>query len=61
MTSEDKVRRVYPSWYSLKLPSRGILGRWAIRDETSLNQGRGRSERGAWADAWRRIQAARKE
>ena len=57
MTSEDKVRRVYPDAYYESLFG-GIKDRG--NDDEWLST-RSLPPKSAWADAWRRIQAARKD
>ena len=59
MKSEEKVKKLHPDWYSFQSRTRSVFGKWRVRDQEGIGRGRGRSERAAWADAWRRIAAAR--
>ena len=60
MTSEEKVRHVYPDAFACSLSS-GRFTAWEIWcGDFGCIAGATYRESWAWADAWRRIQAERK-
>ena len=64
MTSQDKVRRVYPQAHiAPRQPSLpfSVMGGYSRRGYGALFLGSGKTAEEAWADAWRRIQAARRD